>query len=89
MKIAEKAKDKRKKIDDIVVNLYKEMSDIQKLLKKIENEYSHKQAQEEQRAQKERFKIHSQEIKDILKRNEFLNALSHAKKLVSEFPNER
>ena len=88
-KIAKKAKEKRQKIDTAINTLYKEVSDLEKLIIDIEKERLNKISVEEQKAQKVRFKIHAQEIKDILSKKEYAHALSFAKKLVSDFPNEK
>lgn len=88
-KIAKKAKEKRQKIDTAINTLYKEVNDLEKLIIDIEKERLNKISVEEQKAQKVRFKIHTQEIKDILSKKEYAHALSFAKKLVSDFPNEK
>ncbi len=88
-KIAKKAKEKRQKIDSAINTLYKEVSDLERLIIDIEKERVNKISVEEQKAQKVRFKIHAQEIKDILSKKEYAHALSFAKKLVSDFPNEK
>ncbi len=88
-KIAKKAKEKRQKIDNAINTLYKEVSDLERLIIDIEKERVNKISVEEQKAQKVRFKIHAQEIKDILSKKEYAHALSFAKKLVSDFPNEK
>ena len=88
-KIAAKAKEKRQKIDVIIKQLYKDLASLEKLVIEIEKESFDKKSHEEQKAQKVKFKIHSQEIKDILEKKEYAHALSFAKKLVSDFPNEK
>lgn len=87
-KIANSASDKRKKIDILLVNLYKELNNLEKTIAQIEKERNDKKSTEELKAQKVKFKIHSQEIKDILAKKDYIHALSFAKKLVSDFPNE-
>lgn len=87
-KIAMKAKEKRKKVTAILANLYKELANLEKILVQIEEERLAKQNIEEQKSQKIRFKLHSQEIQDALGSKDYTHALSHAKKLVSDFPNE-
>ena len=40
-------------------------------------------------AQKVKFKLHSQDIKDFLEKKDYIHALSLSKKLISDFPNEK
>ena len=87
-KIATNAKEKRKKIDSMLTNLYKELSNLEKLIYEIEKEQISRRTEEEQTAQKIKFKFHSQEIKNILEKKDYSHALSFAKKLVSDFPSE-
>jgi len=88
-KIADKAKEKHRKIDIILIRLYKELNNLEKIIVQIEKEKLDKQAVEEQKAQKIKFQFHSQEIKEILDKKDYAHALSLAKKLVSDFPNEK
>jgi len=88
-KIAGKAKEKHRKINIILTHLYKELNNLEKIITQIEKEQFDKQAIEEQKAQKIKFQLHSQEIKEILDRKDYTHALSFAKKLVSDFPNEK
>ncbi len=88
-KIASSAREKHKKIDGILTILYKELNNLEKLIVEIEKERFDKQSIEEQNAQKVKFKMHSQEIKNIMHRKDYTHALSFAKKLVSDFPNEK
>lgn len=88
-KIAMVAREKHKKINIILTELYKELNNLEKLVVEIEKERLDKKAVEEQAAQKIKFKLCTQEIKVILDKKEYSDALSYAKKLVSDFPNEK
>lgn len=87
-KIATAAKEKRKKIGNILSDLYKKLSHLENIVDQIENERLKEKIAEENRAQKIKFKLHSQEIRGALDRKDYPHALSGAKKLVSDFPHE-
>jgi hypothetical protein len=87
-KIAVAAKEKRKKIDNILIILYKEINELEKIVAQIEKERITKKDIEEKEAQKLGFKLHIQEIKDYLSKKDYSYALSLSKKLVSDFPHE-
>lgn len=87
-KIATTAKEKRKKINVILIDLYKEINKLEKILVQIEKERIAKQDIAEREAQKIGFKLHSQKIKDLLFRKDYTHALTLAKKLVLDFPHE-
>ena len=88
-KIAASAREKHKKIDTVLTTLYKELNNLEKLIVEIEKERFDKRSVEEQHAQKVKFKLHAQEIKETLNKKDYTHALSFAKKLVSDFPNEK
>lgn len=88
-KIATAARGKHKKIDIILTSLYKEINNLEKIIIQIEKERLEKKDIEEHKAQKVKFKIHTQEIQEILHKKDYTHALSFAKKLVSDFPNEK
>ncbi|MDD5197736.1 MAG: PP2C family protein-serine/threonine phosphatase [Candidatus Gracilibacteria bacterium] len=87
-KIATGAREKHKKINVILTGLYKELNNLENIIVEIEKERLDKQDTEHQKAQKLKFKLCSQEINDILTKKDYVHALSFAKKLVSDFPNE-
>lgn len=88
-KIAAAAREKRKQIDIILTGLYRELNNLEKLIVQIEKECLDKQSIEEQKAQKIKFKLHTQEIQVLLSKKDYALALALAKKLVSDFPNEK
>lgn len=88
-KIAKAAKEKRKKIDLVLSGLYKEVNRLEKILVQTEKEHLDKKSQEEHAAQKMKFKLNSQEIKDTIGKKDYSHALALAKKLVSNFPHEK
>ena len=83
------AKEKHKKIDSLLIDLYKEINSIEKISEQIEKEYLDKKTKEEIIAKKQKFKIHTKELGELFRKKEYTDALVLAKKLVSEFPNEK
>lgn len=88
-KIAAAAREKQKQIDIILTGLYKELNSLEKVIVQIEKERLDKQSIEELKAQKIKFKLHTQEIQVLLSKKDYAHALALAKKLVSDFPNEK
>ena len=88
-KIATAARGKRKKIDMVLIELYRELNNLEKIVVQIEKERLDEQSIEEQKAQKIKFKLRIQEITAILKEGDYIHALPLAKKLISDFPNEK
>jgi hypothetical protein len=88
-KIAVAAKGKHKKIDLILLSLYKDINNLEKVIAQIEKERIDKGSIEEHKAQKIKFKFHAQSIHEMLSKKDYVHALSFAKKLVSDFPNEK
>lgn len=80
---------KRKKINDILAALYKELDTLEKIIVATEKEKIEIQKKDEEIIQKGKFKIQSAEIKELMDKKEYARALSFAKKLVSEFPQEK
>ncbi len=87
--ISKKAKEKHAQIDAILSGLHKELNSLDKLIADIEKERTDKLSVEEQKIQRIKFKQHVQEIQKIITKKDYLHALSFAKKLVSDFPNEK
>lgn len=83
------AKEKHKKIDSLLIDLYKEINSIEKISGQIEKEYLDNKTKEEIILKKQKFKIHMKELNDLFHKKEYTDALILAKKLVSEFPNEK
>lgn len=88
-KIAIAAKEKRKKVNSILTDLYKQLRKIEKLSAEIEKEALDRKSLEERTMQKEKFKHQIREIDQILDKRDYSRALIFAKKLVSDFPQEK
>lgn len=83
------AKKKHKKIDDILIGLYKEINSIEKISHQIEKQYLENKKKKDIIEKKQQFKIHIKEFDTFLHKKMYTDALLLAKKLVSEFPNEK
>lgn len=87
-KIAKTAREKRKKVNLILSHFYKELRDLEKIIGEIEKERFSKQSIEDQKAQKLKFKLLTQELDTLIKKKDYTPALAFAKKLISDYPNE-
>lgn len=88
-RVALAAKEKKNKVDTILNGLYKKVSIVEKLLQEIEQE---KFASIEKNQKKEMllvFKQRCREINETVDKKEYHFALSLAKKLAADFPNEK
>jgi hypothetical protein len=83
------AKEKHKKIDTILINLYKEVNNIEKVLVQIEKEYLEKRDKEEVIEKKLKFKLLTKDLNELFRKKEYTDALILAKKLLSDFHNEK
>lgn len=83
------AKEKHKKINAIIINLYKKINNIEKLSFQIEKEYLNKKHKEEEIEKKIKFNANIQKYKKLLKEKDYSEALLLAKKMVSDFPIEK
>lgn len=88
-RVSEAAKEKRKKVDDILALLYKRLNILEKIINDIEKEKAIVQEKEQKELQKEKFESSFKEIEGLLKKKDYSRALFFTKKLVADFPNDK
>lgn len=88
-KVSNAAKEKRKKVDDILSLLYKRLNILEKIIDEIEKEKIVVEEKERKEAQKEKFGTAFKEIEGLLKKKDYSRALFFTKKLVADFPNDK
>gem|GEM_PF-2480433 len=88
-KVSQAAKEKRKKVDDILTLLYKRLNILEKIIDDVEKEKILAQEKERKEAQKEKFGSSLKEIEGLLKKKDYSRALFFTKKLVADFPSDK
>lgn len=88
-KISKVASEKKRSLSPILVMLYKRLDVLDKTMMDIEKNKQKNEKIKLDTLQKERFTISTREIDACIKKKEYTHALSFAKKLVADFPNEK
>ncbi|EKD30239.1 MAG: serine phosphatase [uncultured bacterium (gcode 4)] len=88
-KVSQAAKEKRKKVDEILSLLYKRLNILEKIIGEVEEERTIAQEKEQKELQKERFGKSLKEIEGLMKKKDFSRALFFTKKLVADFPKDK
>lgn len=88
-RVSEAAKEKRKKVDEILSLLYKRLNILERIISEVEEEKTVAYEKEQKELQKERFGKSLKEIEGLMKKKDFSRALFFTKKLVADFPKDK